>query len=140
MSRYDYDPEFSRAIPADTPPGAEARLESYRDALEEATKALAEARNAELEAEEARDTAVRRAQLSPDCPPVGVFDGVRITVAYQKAWVEDQAKDEQRAYREARVARQAAQAHLRKVEKQGGFQQSITASVRESYRGTGGYR
>lgn len=140
MSRYDYDPDFARAAPADTPPGAESRLEAYRDALEEATHALADARNAELEAEEARDAALRKAQLSPDCPPVGVFDGVRITVAYQKAWVAEQAAGQELEYKRARVARQAAQAHLRKVEKQGGFQQSITASVREAYRGTGDYR
>jgi hypothetical protein len=140
VSSYDYDPDFARAAPADTPPGAESRLEEYRDALEEATAALAAARDAELEAEEARDGALRRAQLSPNCPLVGVFNGVRITVAYQKAWVEDQAAAEERDYRRARVARQAAQAHLRKVEKQGGFQQSITASVRETYRGAGGYR
>ena len=138
MSRYAYDPEFERATPADTPPGAEDRLESYVEALEQATQELTEARNAELEAEEARDAALRKAQLSPECPAVGVFNGVRITVAYQKAWVGDRAAKEERAFREARVARQAAQAHLRKVEKQGGFQQSITASVRETYRATGG--
>jgi hypothetical protein len=110
------------------------------DALDEATQALTDARNAELEAEEARDSAQRFWQLSDECPPAGVRNGVRITVAYQKAWIEDRIAGEERAYREAKVARQAAQAHLRKVEKQGGFQQSITASVRESYRGTGGHR
>jgi hypothetical protein len=122
--------------PADTPPGAEARLESYRDELDKAAKALTEARNAELDAEEARDSARRRAQLSEECPKVGVFDGVRTTVAFQKAWVEDQIKGEEHAYRQAKVARQAASDHLRKVGKQGGFQQSLTASVRETYRGS----
>lgn len=140
MSRYDYDPDFARAAPADTPPGAESRLEAYRDALEEATQALSDARNTELDAEEDRDAALRRAWMSPALPKVGVADGVRTTVAYQKAWVEREAAHEEREYRRARVARQAAQAHLRKVEKQGGFQQSITASVREAYRGTGDYR
>lgn len=124
--------------PPDEPPGAEARLESYRDELDKAAKALATARDAELDAEEARDSAKRKAQLSEDCPAVGVFGGVRTTVAYQKAWIEEQVKDEERAYREAKVARQAASDHLRKVGKQGGFQQSLTASVRESYRGTSG--
>lgn len=131
-----YDPYFVPG-PPDEPTGAEDRLTRYQGALEEATQALAAARNAELEAEEIRDEARRRAQLSSECPPVGVFNGVRTTVAYQKAWIEDQIKDQESAYRTARVARQAAQAHLRKLEKQGGFQQSITASVRESYRGTG---
>jgi GAF domain-containing protein len=135
-----YDPNLDVRIAAgsDTPPGAEARLESYRDELDKAAKALADARNAELDAEEARDAARREAQLSDTCPPVGVFEGRRTTVAYQKAWIEDRVKDEERTYREAKVARQAASDHLRKVGKQGGFQQSLTASVRESYRGTNG--
>jgi hypothetical protein len=136
-SRYDYDEEFARAAPVGTPPGAESRLQDYLDALEEATEALAEARNAELEAEEARDSRKREGQFHEDCPKVGVKDGVRITVAYQKAWIEDYAKDEEHDFRVARATRQAAQAHLRKVEKQGGFQQSITASVRETYRNAG---
>lgn len=121
-----------------TPPGAEAALDDFKGALEEATTDLVAARNAELEAEETRDEARRRAQLSPECPKVGVFDGVRTTVAYQQAWIEDRIKDEERAYRIARTARQAASDHFRKVSKQGSFQQSITGSVREQYRGQRG--
>ena len=139
-----YDPDArSRAaarLAADpaTPPGAEARLESYRDELDEATEALTATRNTELDAEEARDKALRDAQLSDDCPIAGVIDGRRTTVAYVKAWIEDQAADDERAYRQAKVARQAATAHLSKLREQGRFQQSITASARESYRGTNG--
>jgi hypothetical protein len=140
-SRYDYDPEFAQATPpgapADTPPGAEARLEAYRDELDKAVNALARARDDELAAEEARDSAKRAGQFHPDCPKAGVFDGVRITVAYQKAWIEEYASGEESAYRQAKAARRAAADHLRKLEKQGGFQQSITASVREQYRGAG---
>ena len=120
-----------------TPPGAERDLQSYSDALEEAGELLAAARNAELDAEEARDSARRRAQMSPDCPPAGVFNGVRITVAYVAAWVEDQIADEERAYRLAKVARQAASDHLRKVGKQGSFQQTLTKSVGNAYLATG---
>jgi hypothetical protein len=120
-----------------TPPGAERDLQSYSDALEEAGEKLAAARNAELEAEEARDTAKRRALLSPDCPQAGVFDGVRVTVAYVAAWVEDQIAGAQHAYRLARVARQAASDHLRKVGKQGSFQQTLTKSVGTAYQNTG---
>ena len=134
-----YDPYFNPAsIPADVPVGAEARLEAYQRALEAATTALTEARDAELEAEEARDAKLREAQFSPHCPPVGVFNGVRTTVAYQKAWIQEQAKDEESTYRAARAARRAASDHLRKLMKQGAYQQSITASVRETYRGTSG--
>ena len=138
MSTSHYDPSFNPPYEPDTPVGAEARLESYRDALDKAAEMLTAARNDELEAEEARDSAKRRAQLSEDCPKVGVFGGVRTTVAYQQAWIEEQIAAEERAYRTKKVARQAASDHLRKVGKQGGFQQSLTASVREQYRGTNG--
>lgn len=127
-----YDPQ--------TPPDAEARLQAYADALEEASQALALARNAELDAENDRDKARRRAQLSADCPKVGVFGGVRTTVAYQKAWIEQEVEEQEQAYRLARETRRAAADHLRKVEKQGGFQQSIAASVRTSFAGQWGDR
>jgi hypothetical protein len=129
-----YPPYRDDRAPADTPPGAEARLEAYRDALDDAADKLRDARDKELEAEDARDAAKRRAQLSNKCPKVGVFGGVRTTAAKEKAWVEEQIKDEEHAYRRAKVTRQAAQTHLDKVRKQGGFQQSLTASVRETYR------
>jgi len=121
-----------------TPPDAEARLQAYSSALEEATAALGAARDAELEAENARDDARRRAQFSPDCPPVGVFDGIRTTAAYQQAWIEEQIKGEEQEYRLKKAARRAAADHLNKLSKQARFQQSITASVREQYRGQWG--
>jgi len=135
--RYAPDPTFDHAAPvnrrptapADTPPGAEERLQIYQDALDEAEVALADARNKELAAEDVRDAKKREGQFHEDCPQVGVFGGVRTTVAFQKAWIEEYAKDEERAYRLAREARRAAVTHLRKLEKQGGYQQSITRSV-----------
>ena len=124
--------------PPDTPPGAEALLEEYRDQMDKAREDLAQARNAEVEAKQARDAAARKALLSDECPKVGVFGGVRTTVAYQKAWVEEKVADLDVAYQIARTTRQAAAEHLRTLGKQGGIQQSITASVRETYRGTNG--
>ena len=131
---------FHTAAPADTPIGAEDRLEDYQNALDEATEALAKARDAELDAEEARDEAETRWRLSEECPPVGVFNGVRTTVAYQDAWVKDKIADLAHDYKVAREARRRASDHLRKLMKQGGWQQSITASVREGFRGTNGRR
>ena len=81
-----------------TPPGAEAKLEAYSDALDDAMEKLRQARDDELSAKEDRDAAKRRAQLSPDCPKVGVFDGVRTTVAYQTAWIEDQIAEQEHDY------------------------------------------
>ena len=123
----------------DTPVGAEAKLESYRDDLDKACEQLRQARDAEVDAKDARDAAKRRAQFDPLCPKVGVFDGVRTTVAYQTAWIEDQIVDEEREYQLKKLARQAASEHLKKLGKQGSFQQSLTNSVRDTYRGTGRY-
>lgn len=120
-----------------TPPDAEAKLAAYSDALDKAQEDLETARNAELDAEEDRDAARRRAQFDPDCPKVGVFNGVRTTVAYQAAWIEERIAGEERKYRLAKAARQAASDHLKKLGKQGSFQQSLTGSVREAYRNTG---
>jgi hypothetical protein len=120
-----------------TPPDAEAKLAAYSDALDKAQEALTNTRNAEVDAEDERDAARRRAQFDPDCPQVGVFNGVRTTVAYQTAWIEEQIKDKERKYRLAKAARQAASEHLKKLERQGSIQQTVTKSVSDSYRGTG---
>lgn len=136
MTSY-YDPSFNPPYEPDTPVTAEAKLESYRDALDDARQTLKNARDEELKAKAARDRARRRAQLSPKCPKAGVFGGVRTTVAYQQAWIEEQITDEEQEYQVAKLARQAASDHLRTLGKQGNYQQSITSSVRESYRGTG---
>ena len=132
-----YDGESLPPYDPDTPVGAEEKLETYRDALDAAREKLREARDAEMEAEQARDAAKRQAQFSERCPKVGVFGGVRTTVAYQAAWIEEQIAEEERTYRLAKAARQAASDHLRTLGKQGSFQQSLTKSVADAYRGTG---
>lgn len=138
---YDHDLRDSRlAAPADTPPGAEARLEGYSDDLDVAEKDLTAARKAELDAEEERDAAERRVRLSDGCPKVGVFGGIRTTTAYVNAWVADRIATEEHEYRLAKAAQQAAKLHFDKLSRQGGWQQSKVASVRETYRGTNGRR
>ena len=120
-----------------TPPGAEAALQSFSEALEEAELALAEKRDLEVAAKAARDAAKRRALLSGECPKVRRD---HCTVAERDAWVEDQIAGQQLAYELAKAARQGAYERLRTIGKQGSFQQSITKSVGDSYRGTGGER
>ena len=122
----------------ETPPGAEAALQEFSDALESARKALKAARDAEVTAQEAHKAALRRTRLSPECPKAGVFDGVRVTVAYVNDWVEDQCADEEMEWLLARAARQAASDHLRTLSKQGSIQQSISNSVSQSYRQSSG--
>ena len=120
-----------------SPPGAEAALQAFSCQLDAATEKLREARDAELEAEEARDAAKWEATLSPECPQPGVYDGVRITVAYRDAWVAREIAPQESAYRAARVVRQAASAHLDKVKSQASVQQTIAKAVATVYQGTG---
>lgn len=123
-----------------TPPGAENALQSFSDALEEARKELAEAADEEVKTELARDSAKRYWLLSSQCPPVGVFDGVRTTVAQRDAWVEEKIADKEMEFRLAREKRRAAAKKVDILSKQGSYQQSISKSVGDSYRGTGSER
>jgi|SRR5450755_450064 hypothetical protein len=118
-----------------TPPGAEAALQAFSDALEEARELLAERRDLEVDALAALKAAKRAALLSPECPKVRRNEW---TVAERDAWAEDKCADEERAWMLARSARQAAADFLHTTGKQGGFQQSIGASVRTSYQGQWG--
>lgn len=120
-----------------SPPGAESALQSYSEALDDAVGKLEQARNAELEAEEARDAAKWEALLSDECPQTGVKDGKRITVAYRDAWVAREIARQESAYRAAKVVRQAASAHLGKLNSQSSIQQTIAKSVTSSYQGSG---
>ena len=136
---YPASDAFRTAAPADTPPGAEARLEDYQGALEQAGKDLADAADAETDAELTRDSARDSLLLDPDCPKCGTFDHVRVTVAERDAWVNSQITTLEREYRVAKRARERAENRLRILERQGGIQQSIAASVRETYtRNSGG--
>jgi hypothetical protein len=118
-----------------TPPGAEAALQAFSDALEEARELLAEKRDLEVDALAALKAAKRKALLSDECPKVRRNE---CTVAVRDAWAEDRCAAEERAWMLAKAARQAAADHLHTTGKQGGFQQSIGASVRTSYQGQWG--
>ena len=120
-----------------TPPGAEAALQSVSDGLETARRALAAARDEEVAALADYKAAKRRALLSAECPKVRRNE---CTVAERDAWVEDQCADEELAWMLARTARQAAADHHQTLREQGSIQQSISRSVGDSYRGTGGFR
>jgi len=135
---YPASDAFRTAAPADTPPGAEARLEDIQGALEKAGKDLAEAADDETDAELARDAARDRLLLDPACPKCGTFDHVRVTVAQRDAWVNSQITDLESEYRHKKRARERAENRLRILERQGGIQQSIARSVTETYRGTNG--
>jgi hypothetical protein len=116
----------------ETPPGAEAALQTLGDALSPAREALEAAANEEVDAELARDAAHRKWMLQ--APPVRRNE---LTVAERDAWVAEQIADEERAYRLARAKRQAAAKVLDVLGKQISAQQSISRSVSTGYQGTG---
>lgn len=120
-----------------TPPGAEAALQVFSDALEDARTTLARKRDEEVQAHAAYKSAKRAALLSEQCPKVRRNE---CTVAERDAWAEDQCADEELEWMLAKAARQAASDHLGTLREQGSIQQSITKSVADSYRGTGGNR
>jgi hypothetical protein len=121
----------------DTPPTAEATLQSLSDKMEIAVAGLREARNEEVAAQHEYEAAKRRAQFSGECPKVGVFDGVRTTVAQQAAWVDERVAEEKLLWQIAKATRQAASTHLNMLRDQASVAQSIASSVRTSYQGTG---
>ena len=120
-----------------TPPGAEAKLAAYSDALDGAMEALPRGPRRRGRREDARDAARRRAPAIPRLPEGRRLQRVRTTVAYQAAWIEEQIADEEHKYQVKKLARQAASEHLKTLGKQGSFQQSLTRSVGDAYRGTG---
>lgn len=122
------------------PPGAEAALTSFSDQLEAARLALAEKRDQEVQAKQAWSKAKRRARFSAECPRAGTFDGVRVLKDDVDAWIDDQCADEELAYELAKTARQAAKDHHETLRTQGSLAQTLSKSVADAYRGTGGQR
>lgn len=121
-----------------TPPKAEEKLGELSDAVEQAAGILAEARDAETEAQEAYDDAYVAAVGSPDCPvPGDTANGRRVTVGQREDWITVQVREHKRILERAKNARRKAEDRLRVVSKQASVQQTRTKSVTESYGRTG---
>ncbi|GAA2861047.1 hypothetical protein [Nonomuraea rubra] len=120
-----------------TPTGVEARLRRLVTDLTRAQQALAQARDAEVDAKHAYEAAKRRAMFSGDCPKVtrGGF-----TTAERDAWVDEQAAGQRYHYDIAVAKREAAQDHLRVVRDQAEIVRSLGASVRQAYEIAGSGR
>lgn len=119
-----------------TPPGAEAALEYFKNEMELARLELAEASDEEVEAELARDKARWALELSDECPRAGTFDGVRVLASYVNAWISSRITAEEREYRRKKAAREAAAKRLDVLGRQAITQASIAKSVGTSYQGT----
>lgn len=131
-------PPGSRShAPADTPPGAEDRIQELSDALEDNETALIAAADEELDAQGALDDAVIMWRLDETCPQAGTVDGKRILASYVDAWVAAKTKPQRDALRVAKQRRQAAEKQRDRISRQLMAAQSIAKSVGEAYRGTG---
>jgi hypothetical protein len=125
----------------DSPEKAEERLDRLSAELETNEQAFKDATDEAALAEAALQDAENAALMRDDCPPVGVFNGIRTTVRMQEAWVAAQVGEERTAHRLAQVKLKAADAQRRRLEGQLRAAQSINRNANDSrYRGTGGYR
>jgi hypothetical protein len=132
----------TRPYEPQTPERAERGLDMLMAQLDAAEEELTRARNAELEAENARDTLRAERVLSEECPKVGGrrTDGSRVTVVDRDAWVENEIRQQEEEFRRLREVRRAAQLRYDKLRKQGSLQQSINGNARENFRSGGGGR
>jgi hypothetical protein len=94
-----------------------------------AQRAVARARDAEVEAAEAYRMAKVKARLSEDIPKARRGEN-GVTAADREAWVDRQTADERFAHAVAEAAREAAQDHLRVVRDQASVVQSMSALMR----------
>jgi hypothetical protein len=119
-----------------TPVQVERRLRGLVTALSRAKADLEQARNAEVDAKHAYQSARRRALLSGDCPKVtrGGY-----TTAERDAWVEEQVADLEKAFDLAEVKRKTAEDHLRTVRDQAVVVATLAKSVNTAYQMAGAH-
>jgi len=113
-----------------TPVQVEDKIRSLVTEITQAQKALAAARDFEVDAEHDYKSAERRAILSDDCPKVRQ-DGV--SAAERDAWVADQVDGMEFAYKIARAKREAAKDHLDAVNTQATLVMALRRSVEQAY-------
>jgi hypothetical protein len=121
-----------------TPVSAEKKLEDLDAEIAEASQLLIHARDVEAQAQEIRDEAWRNAMLDKRCPPVGVFGGVRTTVAMQEAWVAREIAGPEGILRRATLARKQAADRLNQLNSSASHQQTLAKSVGGAYGRTTG--
>lgn len=105
------------------------RLYAMHQELTMAQRAVARARDAEVEAAEAYRMAKVKARLSADIPKARRGEN-GVTAADREAWVDKECADERFAHAVAEAAREAAQDHLRVVRDQASVVQSMSALMR----------
>lgn len=109
-----------------TPVSVERQLRWVLNALTKAQKALADARDEEVEAKHDYERARRAAFFNPECPKPTRGGH---TVADRDMWVEDQCADLREAYEVAEVKRHSAEDHLRVLRDQSMVVATLSKSV-----------
>lgn len=119
-----------------TPLDVERHLSRLRVEMPKAVIALREARRVEVRARAAFKAERRRALLSADCPKPS-RDGH--TVAYRDAWVEAQSEKSEWSYDVARVAREAAEDHVKGLRDESMILMALGKSVNTAYQMAGAH-
>jgi hypothetical protein len=117
-----------------TPLQVERRLRGLVTELSKAKTDLEQARNDEVDAKHAYQSARRRALLSADCPKVtrGGY-----TTAERDAWVDEQVAELEKVFDLAEVKRKTAEDHLRTVRDQSVVVTALAKSVNTAYQMAG---
>ncbi len=113
-----------------SPVAIERKLRQLVNDLTRAQLALAEARDAEVEARHAYESTHRKAILSPECPKVTRGGH---TTAERDAWVAEQAANPQRLHDVMEAKRKAAEDHLRTLREQAMIVATLAKSVHQAY-------
>lgn len=117
-----------------TPVQVETKMRQLVTAITQSQKALAQARDLEVDAEHDYRSAERKALLSENCPKVR-RDGA--SAAERDAWVASQVEGLELAYKIARSKREAAKDHLDSLNTQAALVMALRRSVGQAYNMAG---
>ena len=131
---FDGDPadEYRYDDSLETPATARARVARAGNRLVQAELALREARDREVEAEQAYESGRRQLMFSHSCPKTGRGEGL-VTVSERDAWIDERLQEEILARELTRVAREAAFQHYKRVDTQASLAQSILNSIDKAF-------
>jgi hypothetical protein len=114
-----------------SPVQVESKIRSLVTEITRAQRALAEARDLEVDAEHDYKSAERRAILSEDCPKIRGAESV--SAAERDAWVGHRCDGVEFAYKIAKAKREAAKDHLDAVNTQSTLVMALRRSVEQAY-------
>lgn len=131
---FDGDPsdDYAYDDSQETPATARARVARAGNRLVQAELALKRARDAEVDLELEYEKQRRQLMFSTAAPKVGRGEGF-VTVSERDGWLDSRLADLIQAKELARVARETAQQHYRRVDSQASLAQSILNSIDKAF-------